>query len=112
MKASSKKNLLVSGVVLSALIISMTFSINSAHAAGEAKQYVQLNAGITLADNLTALKGKSVTIYMASGQSITGIVKVVKDSILHLEKISEKEFFDAIIRLDMVSAIEARVRGQ
>ena len=111
MKASSRINLFASGIVLAALLmISMFFSLQPAHAEGEAKQYVQLNAGIALADNLIALKGKTVTIYMTSGQMATGIVKDVKDNILHLEKISQKEFYDSIIRLDTVSAIEARVR--
>jgi hypothetical protein len=111
MKASKTKNLLMSGVVLAALLmISMTVSIQSVQAAGEAKQYVQFNAGTTLVDNLIAFKGKTVTIYLASGQSMTGIVKDVKDNVLQLEKISQKEFYDALIRVDLVSAIEARVR--
>jgi len=111
MKACSRKNLLVAGVMVAALLItSLTVSIQSVQAAGEAKQYVQLNSGISLADNLTALKGKTVTVYLSSGQSMTGIVKDVKDNVLHLEKISQKEFYDAIIRVDMISAIEARVR--
>jgi hypothetical protein len=37
-------------------------------------------------------------------------VKDVKDNVLHLEKISQKEFYDALIRVDLISAIEARVR--
>ena len=111
MKAWRRKNLFVSGVVLAALLmISLTVSIQSVQAVGEAKQYVQLNAGVTLADNLAALKGKTATIYLASGQSMTGIVKDVKDNVLHLEKISQKEFYDAIIRVDSISAVEARVR--
>jgi hypothetical protein len=111
MKALKRENLLVSSVVLVALfMISLTVSIQSVQAAGEAKQYVQLNAGVSLADNLTALKGKTATIYLASGQSITGIVKDVKDNVLHLEKISQKEFYDALVRVDLISAIEARVK--
>jgi len=111
MKAWSGKILLVSGVVLAALLMtSLTVSIQPVQAAGEAKQFVQLNAGIPLADNLAALKGKTATIYLASGQSMTGIVKDVKDNVLHLEKISQKEFYDALIRVDLISAIEARVR--
>jgi hypothetical protein len=111
MKALKRENLLVSSVVLVALfMISLTVSIQAVQAAGEAKQYVQLNAGVSLADNLTALKGKTATIYLASGQSITGIVKDVKDNVLHLEKISQKEFYDALVRVDSISAIEARVK--
>ena len=111
MKALKKKNLLVSGVMVAALLMtSLTFAIHSVQAAGEGKQFVQLNSGISLADNLTALKGKAATVFLSSGQSMTGIVKDVNANILHLEKISEKEFYDAIIRVDMISAIEARVR--
>ncbi len=111
MKALKKKNLLVSGVMVAALLMtSLTVAIHSVQAAGEGKQFVQLNSGISLADNLTALKGKAATVFLSSGQSMTGIVKDVNANILHLEKISEKEFYDAIIRVDMISAIEARVR--
>lgn len=111
MKVSSRINLFASGIVVAALFMTgMFYSVQPAYAEGEAKQYVQLNAGITLADNLLALKGKTVTIYMTSGQSMTGIVKDVKDNILHLEKISQKEFYDSIIRIDIISAFEARVR--
>jgi hypothetical protein len=111
MKVWSGKILLVSGVVLAALLMTiLTVSIQPVQAAGEAKQFVQLNSGISLADNLTALKGKAATVFLSSGQSMTGIVKDVNANILHLEKISEKDFYDAIIRVDMISAIEARVR--
>jgi len=111
MKALKRKNLLVSGVMVAALLmISLMVAIQTVQAAGEGKQFIQLNSGISLADNLTALKGKTATVFLSSGQSMTGIVKDVKDNILHLEKISEKEFYDAIIRIDMISAIEARVR--
>jgi hypothetical protein len=111
MKAWSGKILLVSGIVLAVLLMtSLLVSIQTIQAAGEGKQFVQLNAGIPLADNLAALKGKTATVYLASGQSMTGIVKDMKDNVLHLEKISQKEFFDALIRVDSISAVEARVR--
>ena len=111
MKTLKRKNLLVSGVMVAALLmISLMVAIQTVQAAGEGKQFIQLNSGISLADNLTALKGKTATVFLSSGQSMTGIVKDVKDNVLHLEKISEKEFYDALIRVDMISAIEVRVR--
>lgn len=111
MKTSGRINLFTSGIMLVGLLmISIFFLIQSVHAEGEKKQYVQLNADIALPDNLFALKGKTVTVYMTSGQSMAGIVKDVKNHLLHLEKISQKEFYDAIIRLDIISAIDARVR--
>jgi hypothetical protein len=34
----------------------------------------------------------------------------VQNNLLHLEKLSQKEFYDAIIRVDLIVAIEVRVR--
>ena len=60
MKALKRKNLLVSGVMVAALLmISLMVAIQTVQAAGEGKQFIQLNSGISLADNLTALKGKT-----------------------------------------------------
>jgi hypothetical protein len=83
-----------------------------AQAAREVKELVKLNAGIPIEDNLIALKGRSVTVILLSGTQITGIVKEVKNNQLHLERLSLKEFFDALIRIDHISAIEARVKLQ
>ncbi len=71
---------------------------------------VQFNSSLSLADNLVVFKGKTITITLASGRTITGVVKTVETNLLHLEKISQKEFYDAIIPLDRIEAIEARVR--
>ena len=78
--------------------------------AAEVKGAVQLNAGITLADNLAALTGKAVTIHLAGGQSMTGIVKEVKNGLVHLEKLSQKEFYDGLVSIDKIAAMETRAR--
>jgi hypothetical protein len=111
MKALKRKSLLVTGLSLMALLmLNLLVSVQTVQAAGEAKEYVQFNAAIPLADNLMALKGKTVTVSLSSGQTMTGVVKDVKDHLLHLERLSQKEFYDAIIRLELISAVEARVR--
>jgi hypothetical protein len=61
-------------------------------------------------ENLAGLKGKSVTLTLSSGQTITGIVSGVKGNLLHLAKISQKEFYDALVATDHITAIEAKVR--
>lgn len=70
----------------------------------------QFNPVFSVADNLAALKGRTATVHLASGQSITGVVKELGDHMLHIERISQREFFDALIRLDAIVAVEARVR--
>jgi len=78
----------------------------------QAARETQLYASIPLEDNLIALKGKSVTVTLFSGKQLTGIVKEVKNKLLHLERLSLKDFYDALIRIDHISAIEARVRQE
>ena len=73
-------------------------------------EVAQLNANITLADNLTALKGRTVTVTLTAGQSLSGTVKEVKTGLLHLEKLAGKEFYDALVVIEDISAVEVRVR--
>ena len=76
----------------------------------EKAEAVQLNANITLADNLTALKGKTVTVTLSAGQSLSGTVKDVKNGLLHLEKLAGKEFYDALVVIEDISVVEIRAR--
>jgi hypothetical protein len=98
---------LVTGYVLMALFLA---NIVITPQIAQAAAGVQLNPAITLTDNLVALKGKTVTVSLSSGQTITGVVKEVQNNLLYLEKLSQKEFYDALIRVDLIAAIEVRAR--
>ena len=92
------------------LLLNVMAALQTAQAAAGPKEYVQLNAAIPMADNLIAMKGRTVTVSLTSGQIVTGVVKEVQNNLLHLEKLSQKEFYDSIIRVDLIVAIEVRVR--
>jgi len=64
----------------------------------------------TLADNLKGLSGKRVTIYLKSGTSLSGTIKATGDHLLHLEKLEGKDYFDALILMQEVAAIDTRAR--
>ena len=66
--------------------------------------------GASLKDNLKSLTGKDIYVSLRSGKVYQGRVKSVGDHFVHLEKIAGKEFYDALIRIDDISAIEARFR--
>jgi len=111
MKTLKRKGPLVIGFALTAfLLLNLSGTLQTVQAAGETKEYVQFNAAIPLTANLIAMKGKTVTVSLSSGQTMTGIVKDVNDHLLHLEKLSQKDFYDAIILIEMINAVEARVR--
>ena len=65
----------------------------------------------SMKDNLKIFIGKNIYISLRSGKTYQGILKSVGDHFIHLEKLSEKNFFDALIRIDDISAIEAQFRG-
>ena len=110
MSAVQRKNLTIAVSVFLLLFAAAVLAPARRACAAEVKGAVQLNAGITLADNLVALTGKAVTIHLTGGQSMTGIVKEVKNGLLHLEKLSQKEFYDGLISIDKIVSIETRVR--
>ena len=94
-------------LVLSFLAV---FILSGAARAAGSDNSSQFVPGMTFVENLKAFTGKAVTVSLSSGQTYTGTVKEVKNGLLHLEKLSQKEFFDVLIVLDTISAVEARVR--
>lgn len=61
-------------------------------------------------DVLRARIGKPVTLLLGSGKEYSGTVAEVRGEAVVLKSLSGKEFYDALIRLDAVSAIEIRNR--
>jgi hypothetical protein len=61
-------------------------------------------------DVLRARVGKPVTLVLRSGKEYGGTVGEVRGQAVVLKSLSGKEFFDALIRMDDVSAIEIRTR--
>ncbi|MCK5405457.1 MAG: hypothetical protein KAI75_09485 [Desulfobulbaceae bacterium] len=83
----------------------------------EAKQQVVpvegvgYNVNASMADNLKSLVGKKVYVTIDSGKVISGIVKEIGNHLLHLEKLDGKDYFDALIRLEEIIAIDTRFRN-
>jgi hypothetical protein len=64
----------------------------------------------SLADNLKAYAGKDIIVHLRSGKTIQGYVKSIGNGLLHVEKLSGRDFYDALIRIEDISAIEAKFR--
>jgi hypothetical protein len=69
------------------------------------------NVNSSLADNLKALVGKKVSVTIVSGKTLSGFVKEVGIHLIHLEKLDGKDFFDALIRIENISAVETMFRS-
>jgi hypothetical protein len=64
----------------------------------------------TIKDNLKIYVGKDVVIHLNSGKSLEGYVKSIGDHLMHVEKLAGKDFYDALIRIEDITAIEAKFR--
>ncbi len=71
---------------------------------------VNFNVKASMKDNLSSFVGKRVSITINSGKSFSGTIKEVGDHLVHLEKLEGKEYFDALISVDNISAIDSRFR--
>ena len=73
---------------------------------------MNLNASWSWIDNLKAAQSEKskVEIHLRGGGTLAGTVAAVGDHAVHLTQLAGKEFFDALVRLDDISALEVRVR--
>lgn len=56
--------------------------------------------------------GKSVTLKLDSGEELLGIVREVGINMVYLAELKGKEFYDALIRIDRISAVIVKVRSK
>ncbi len=71
----------------------------------------ELNKASATKDILTEYVGKRVSLKLDTGEELEGIVTKVGDHLVHLSKLSKRDFYDALVRIDKISAIIIRVRS-
>jgi hypothetical protein len=63
-------------------------------------------------DTLKAKVGAKVSLQLIGGQEVSGKIVEVGEQAVHLAELTGKEFYDALIRLDHISALVLRVRDK
>jgi len=71
---------------------------------------VRYNVNFSLQDNLKSFIGKKVNVTLNSGKTFGGFIKEVGDHFIQLEKLDGKSYFDALIRIEDISAIDTKFR--
>lgn len=110
-----KKARILSALGITITILTVTVFIISPQESMAKSQVVDIegmsyNVNSSLTDNLKSLVGKKVSITIDSGKTLSGLVKEVGNHLIHLEKLQGKEYFDALIRIENISAIESMFR--
>ena len=71
---------------------------------------LSIKAGDTLQKILEGQKGKRVTVRLLGGEEMTGKVRSVSTELLQLGELAGKEFYDAVVDMNKVSAVVVRVK--
>ncbi len=70
----------------------------------------ELNPSYGIREVLNAYVGKRVAIRTGAGESIEGTVTKVGTHLLHISKLTGKDFYDAVIVIDKIDSVIMRVR--
>jgi hypothetical protein len=98
--------------VISAILFAtccMAFSVSVAPA--EDAKYELKSAAVTIKDVLHENIGKRVIVRLETGENLEGTVTKVGELVVHIAKLSGKDFYDAVVRIDRISAVIFKVRG-
>jgi len=104
---------IASGAVFAVILFAAIFIVFPASAQTRSAVPVpgaKFEVSFSIQENLKTYIGKDVLIHLRSGKTFQGYVKAVGDQAVHLERISGRDFYDALIRIDDISAVEAKFR--
>ena len=98
------------GNMIASAVISVLLLASAVGVYAEEKKMV-LNASDGIREVLTANIGKRVSVKTDGGEAMEGSVLMVGLQFVHLEKLSGKDFYDAVVKIDRISSITLKVRG-
>ena len=90
-----------------AVVISITISGNIF--ADEKK--AEINTSYSMKQILDSKVGQRVALKTDSGEALEGTVTGVGDHLVHISKLSGKDFYDAVVVIDRISSVVFRARG-
>ena len=62
--------------------------------------------------NLEKFSGERVTVSLIGGGELQGVVSKIGTTTLYITELTGREFFDALIRLDHISAVTVKMRNK
>ena len=111
MNAKTRKYVLVcTAIVISFLLIGVASSFSAGDK--QAKNAPSYTLSASFQDNLIMSKGQFAYVTLKSGVTLDGDIKEVKNGLLHLAKLGGgRDYFDALIRVEDISAFAIQFRG-
>jgi len=110
MKSSVKTGLGAVFAITLCWVIFLTFQTEVDAKSVTTLEGAKFDVSISLKDNLKIYIGKDVFVHLRSGNPIQGYVKSIGSDFIHLEKLAGRDFYDALIRIEDISALEVKFR--
>ena len=98
--------------VIASMLWGFVFSVATGVAVSADEQKFEMKPSAVMSEILSENVGKRVALRLGSGDEIEGTVVQVGKSLVHVAKLSEKDFYDAVISIDKVSAVRIKVRDK
>jgi hypothetical protein len=96
--------------IVPAVMLMVGLMVISAPTASAEEVKYELKSAATMKTLLTDSLGKRVVLRLESGEEMEGTVTVVGERLVHISKLSKRDFFDAFVSIDRISAVIVRVR--
>ncbi len=96
--------------IVPAVMLAVGLMVISAPIASTEEIKYDLKPAATMNALLTDSIGKRVVLRLESSEEIEGTVTMVGEHLVHVSKLSRRDFFDAFVNIDRISAVIIRVR--
>lgn len=73
---------------------------------------LDLNSPESIRVNLERFMGERITLSLIGGGELQGVVSKVGVTTLYITELTGREFFDAVVRLDHISAVVVKMRNK
>ncbi len=98
------------GKIIVGLFVVMICLAFSQHPFAQEPKF-ELNKGFGMKEILVGYEGKRIALRLESGEELEGTLVTVGDQLIHLAKLSKRDFYDAVIRIDKINAVIFRARN-
>ena len=99
----------VKGNIVMVFVFLLCLALSQNLFAQEVKFELKKDYGIR--EILTGYVGKRVAVRLDTGEEMEGIVTSIGDHLVHISKLSKRDFYDALIRIERINAVIIRMRN-
>lgn len=111
-KHHTAKHLFFGVLFLGTLLFGMATTVAMAQEQAVPAAGAATDVNAIIVEELNKLVGGWVSVTLSSGTVFSGRVMKVRDGMVHLGQIQNKEYYEALVRISDISALGARFRAK